>query len=557
MRLRRRIDLERDRALNDEPVEPDEGDRAGGHEDVLRRTAAGRGETSLEVNMGVCDEDADRVGIRRAVGEQRGTLTDEDLEAAAAERVAADMEVAADLQQVVEIEIEITDLERERRAGVQVEDEHAAVDVDGLVDGGAGGVEGDADAGAGGEASTGRLHLAGDRSGDARPAAEDDQGAFDAAQPGDAGARVRDPDSRHRDTGHRARGAAGGARHAVEEEVAFQRHGGDGQARVERGCADVGPGRKIQGLGVDGPERIHESERLVNGDGEVVDLDQQVRAYRESGQVALQSRCDCDRAAELTGDALRRDQDRARAIGEADTFVVARVGIAAIVPEEQLHLGEADADDLGAARRGRLLEGEHGLEGLAQHLQRHRVARQACLHPQERTRGQIQRHGAGVADRERPRDGRRGGVERQGNGAAELEVPAQVGAQRDPGGDARGDALVGDQHSALRNRDRHERPCAVTETQARVLDGEPDVAGGVLFEGDAAGQLLAEDSEGDVRSTHLHAGFERERLAPEAHRLVGRRRVDPDVERAAHEHVGHVHGDRGRQAAEDATTRPA
>src|SRR5438445_255911 len=112
-------------------------------------------------------------------------------------------------------------------------------------------------------------------------------------------------------------------------------------------------------------------------------------------------------------------------------------------------------------------------------------------------------------------------------------------------------------NSSLRNRDRHERPCAVTETQARVLDGKPDVAGGVLFEGDAAGQLLAEDSEGDVRSTHLHAGFERERLAPEAHRLVGRRRVDPDVERAAHEHVGHVHGNRGRQAAEDATTRPA
>src|SRR5207247_9485994 len=115
VRLLRRIDLERDRALIDEPVEPDEGDRPGGHEDVLRRTDAGRGETSPEVNMGVCDEDADRVGIRRAVGQQRGTLTDEDLEAAAAERVAADMEVAADLQQVVEIEIEITDLERERR----------------------------------------------------------------------------------------------------------------------------------------------------------------------------------------------------------------------------------------------------------------------------------------------------------------------------------------------------------------------------------------------------------------------------------------------------------
>src|SRR3989442_13939829 len=106
------------------------------------------------------------------------------------------MEVAADLQQVVEIEIEITDLERERRAGVQVEDEHAAVDVDGLVDGGAGGVEGDADAGAGGEASTGSLHLAGDRSGDAPPAAEGDQTAFGAGRPCGTGAPGRRPDSR-------------------------------------------------------------------------------------------------------------------------------------------------------------------------------------------------------------------------------------------------------------------------------------------------------------------------------------------------------------------------
>src|SRR3989442_12238734 len=101
------------------------------------------------------------------------------------------MEVAADLQQVVEIEIEITDLERERRAGVQVEDEHAAVYVDGLVDGGAGGVEGDADTGAGGEASTGRLHLAGDRSGDARPGAERDQDAVDAAHPAEPGPPLR------------------------------------------------------------------------------------------------------------------------------------------------------------------------------------------------------------------------------------------------------------------------------------------------------------------------------------------------------------------------------
>src|SRR5256885_12624054 len=52
---------------------------------------------------------------------------------------------------------------------------------------------------------------------------------------------------------------------------------------------------------------------------------------------------------------------------------------------------------------------------------------------------------------------------------------------------------------SLRNRDRHERPCAVTETQARVLDGKPDVAGGVLFEGDAAGQLL------DRKSTRLNS----------------------------------------------------
>src|SRR5205823_76409 len=36
VRLRCRIDLERDRALDDESVETDEGDRAGGQENVLR-----------------------------------------------------------------------------------------------------------------------------------------------------------------------------------------------------------------------------------------------------------------------------------------------------------------------------------------------------------------------------------------------------------------------------------------------------------------------------------------------------------------------------------------
>src|SRR3954447_21687585 len=115
-------------------VEADERDVAARVEREPERGRVGL----LEVDGGVADQDADRIRGARAVGVPRRARPDEDVDAVALEAVAAEGEVAVDLEDPVEArELDVRGDERPSVSAALDVDRDAlpAADVDDLVNG--------------------------------------------------------------------------------------------------------------------------------------------------------------------------------------------------------------------------------------------------------------------------------------------------------------------------------------------------------------------------------------------------------------------------------------
>ena len=550
------VDLEDDRAADVEPVEAEQGDVAG---DLQRVRVAGALE---EVDRRVLHEQADRVLDRRAVG--RGArAADVHQQVGAGEAARADREVALDLQQPAEVEVDRAgegdvglggagrgDVEGDRAAG---DGERLGVRLGHRVDL-------DADAGALLPARDVDAHAAGQlrrraggRGGGALHHDDDAGDVFERRVSGcaDHGA-ADDPDDEEalvvrRRVAHRVDAVA-----AVVDALLEEEHSGDAHAlehdRRVGADGEVRSGRQVDGQGgpVDGDRAVDGLtcgvDRQLEGRGDV-----EAELRREGvGQV--------DRACGGAGDARRGEHEGALPAGHAYAEVIG-LAWALRVAEEELQLGEGDGDDLlarpGGEGRGLLIEDEDAGDGLPHDREARGGGRAAGLHPQVGGGRGARRHIDVVVDPgklDRGVDGGGAGVhlDRDGEGLpvdAEHELVAELRLHRcaelDRAGEVGGHALRGQDHRAGDAEDQQVLG-AVAESELDV-ERDPHLLGeGVLLHGERAGQLLAGDAELDVGAGHLDPGRDaagRGCRRVDLQREVALQRHVRDVERHAHGHL--------------------
>ena len=98
---------------------------------------------SMNDRVAPLDEHADRARVDAPVAVLVRSAADEQLQPGAAEAAGREREVAVDLDQVVEVDVDILGDERDVRRGQHrdIDGDHCSVDRDGLVDGRAGGID--------------------------------------------------------------------------------------------------------------------------------------------------------------------------------------------------------------------------------------------------------------------------------------------------------------------------------------------------------------------------------------------------------------------------------